>query len=336
MPIDNRHSKIDNTRVSFFDLASLTKPLVTAPLALAFLDLDADRRGELGFRDRREPLTVRQMLSHSAGLPPWLPYTGEPLAAQMRRGWPLGEVPLLKLAEPGRCTYSDLGYRLLAELLERETGVPWWRLGAAFTGLSPAPWRRPPPPMPAGPDQEAWGLAAPERPFPDPDPCLPHDANARAGMPGHAGFGAAATQLRAWLARWVEAGWPRRMAVQAAEGADGSRWGLGLQAALDGPGRFGRLLARVPAGAGGVHVLVQPRAELSAGAPDLEGRPGEPGEWWFHTGFTGPLLCVRPADGCCIALLCHRLDLEGRLLDLEQLRSRRWELLAGLVERIGR
>ena len=48
--------------MSFFDLASLAKPLVTAPLALAYLDLDSDRRGELGFRLRREPLTVLQAI----------------------------------------------------------------------------------------------------------------------------------------------------------------------------------------------------------------------------------------------------------------------------------
>jgi len=82
--------------MTFFDLASLTKPLVTAPLALAFLDLDADRRGQLGFRERKQPLTVRQLLSHSAGLPPWLPYTGEPLPAQLGRGWPDGGLPLLQ------------------------------------------------------------------------------------------------------------------------------------------------------------------------------------------------------------------------------------------------
>src|SRR5262245_45633517 len=76
-----------------FDLASLAKPLVTAPLAHAFLDLDADRRWALGFYDRRDPLTVRQLLSHSAGLPPWLPFTGEPLAAQLRRGFPVGAHP---------------------------------------------------------------------------------------------------------------------------------------------------------------------------------------------------------------------------------------------------
>lgn len=322
--------------MSFFDLASLAKPLVTAPLALAFLDLDADRRGQLGFLERREPLTVRQLLSHSAGLPPWLPYTGEPLATQMRRGWPLGEVPLLRVAEAGRATYSDLGYRLLAELLERETGISWKRLGAAFTGLSPAPWRRTPPPMPAGPDEEAWLLAAPpERRFPAAEPQLPHDGNARAGMPGHAGFGADATQLRAWLLRWVASSWPRRMAVPVAASVDGAHWGLGLQAALDGPGRFGRLLAKVPPGIGGVHVMVQPHSDLSAPAPSLEGPTGESGGWWYHTGFTGPLLCIRPVDGCCIAILCHRLDPGGSLLDLEQLRSRRWELLASLMNVIG-
>lgn len=319
----------------FFDLASLAKPLVTAPLALAFVDLDADRRGQLGFHDRREPLTVRQLLSHSAGLPPWLPFTGEPLAAQIRRGWPLGEVPLLRVAEAGRSTYSDLGYRLLADLLEMEAGLAWKRLGASFSGLLPAPWSRPPQPMPAGPDEEAWALAS-DAPFPVPDPHLPHDANARAGMPGHAGFGADAARLRAWLQRWVAAGWPARMAVPISESTDGAHWGLGLQAALDGPGRFGRLLAQVPPGIGGVHVLAHGRDDAPPLAPGLEGRPGNPSGWWYHTGFTGPLLCVRPADGCCIAILCHRLDPEGRLLDLETLRGRRWELLAGMVGRIGR
>ena len=125
----------------FYDLASLAKPLVTAPLALAFLDLDADRRWSLGFPDRPEPLTVRQLLSHSSGLPPWRPYTGEALAPQLRR--PVPEHPLLRAATPGLASYSDLNYRLLSELLEAETGVPFLRLGAA-SGLSPAPWTETP------------------------------------------------------------------------------------------------------------------------------------------------------------------------------------------------
>ena len=183
----------------WFDLASLAKPLVTAPLALARLDLDRDRRGQLGFAERAEPLTVRQLLSHSAGLPPWLPYTGEPLAGQLRRGFPEGAHPKLRRSVPGVSCYSDLGYRLLAELLEQETGSGFTALGAASSGLAPAPWATPPPYAPQGPDQEMWRLAEPGVPFPARDPHLPNDANARAGMRGHAGFAASPELLAGCL-----------------------------------------------------------------------------------------------------------------------------------------
>ena len=144
-----------STQLKFYDLASLAKPLVTAPLAHAYLDLDADRRWQLGFSDRESPLTVKQLLSHSAGLPPWLPYTGEPLAAQLRRTPLPGNHALLKTAEIGISMYSDLGYRLIAELLEMELGLSWKQLGAAASGLSAAHA-----PTPILPGHGAWGLGA--------------------------------------------------------------------------------------------------------------------------------------------------------------------------------
>lgn len=311
-----------------FDLASLTKPLVTATLAHAFLDLDADRRFVLGFHDRKAPLTVRQLLSHSAGLPPWLPFTGEPLAAQLRRGWPVGAHPLLASAGPGTSTYSDLGYRLLAELLEQELGVTWGRLGEVLTGLRVAPWTEPPRSVPPGPDGEAWGLAT-ANPFPASDPVHPHDANARAGMKGHAGFAGTEAEVRRWVRRWIAAGWPARMAVPTATSAEGAQWGLGLQRAFTGGGRFGDLLARVPAGVG-LRVVVSDTEALAIPAPPL-GPQGEPTDWWFHTGFTGPALMVRPRDGSAVVLLCHRSGPQGGLLDAEALRSRRWALLQEAV-----
>ncbi len=314
----------------FYDLASLTKPLVTAPLALAFLDLDADRRWSLGFPDRGTPLTVRQLLSHSSGLPPWRPFTGEPVAVQLRRDVP--EHPLLRAATLGLATYSDLNYRLLAEVLAAETGVPFARLGQAC-GLSAALWRMAPTEVPDGPDAVAWGLAT-ERPLPPRTPNLPHDANARAGMPGHAGFGTTAPQLRAALARWVAAGWPERMATVAAEGENGSRWGLGLQVAFAGGGRFGQLLSKIPAGAG-LHVLENATAAAPLAAPPLADQPGAASGWWFHLGYTGPALFFRPSDLSCIALLLHRRGPEGELLDAEALRARRWELLARFVGQSG-
>ena len=314
----------------WFDLASLAKPLVTAPLALAKLDLDLDRRGQLGFAARPEPLTARQLLSHSAGLPPWLPYTGEPLAQQLARS-PAGAHPKLRAGAVGVSLYSDLGYRLLAELLEKETGRPFAALGAESSGLAAAPWPSAPPFAPQGEDAQMWRLAEPALPFPPRDPYLPNDANARAGMRGHAGFAATPEAMRDALRRWLASGMPARMAVDTARGADGSRWGLGLQRALTGPGRFAQLLAAVPPGIGGLHLVVHRSDRLAPAAPALVDPPGEPSAFWFHLGYTGPALFFRPEDGLCLAILAHRMGPSGELLDAERLRARRWEILAQMV-----
>ena len=310
-----------------YDLASLAKPLVTAPLALACLDLEADRRWRLGFWERSEPLTVRQLLSHSAGLPPWRPFTGEGLAAQLRR--PVGEDPLLRSARVGESTYSDLGYRLVAELLEAELGLDWRTLGAAASGLSPWPWPSAPLALPPGRDREAWA-AATDVPFPEPVLGRPHDANARAGMKGHAGFAATAPQLRAVLGTWRA--WVPRMAVPTARTAEGQVWGLGLMNAQRGAGRFAELLRRVPKGCGGVHLIEDATESRPDPAPDLVGGPGEETDWWFHTGYTGPLLCVRPLDGCVLAVLAHRRGPGDELLTEAELRGRRWGALARLAD----
>ena len=240
----------------FFDLASLTKPLVTAPLVLQHLDLDADRRHQLGFEERTDPLTVRQLLSHSSGLPAWLPYTGEPLAEQLRRGMPEGH-PLFREGRQGLAVYSDLGYRLLAELLERETGRAFPELGLEATGLVPAPWEDSVEAIPDGPDAAAWTLAEPQCTLPSRAANLPHDANARAGMRGHAGFGCTPVQMKTWLRAWAGSRTPARMAVETARAADGTVWGLGLQRVFDGAWHFGQLLSRIPLGISG-----RPRVEL--------------------------------------------------------------------------
>ena len=315
-----------------FDLASLAKPLVTATLAHAFLDLDADRRWALGFHDRAEPLTARLLLSHASGLPAWRPFTGEPLAVQLRRPLDASAHPLFTRSSVGEAHYSDLNYRLLGELLELDLGLPWKPLGAAL-GLSPAPWTVAPALPPPGPDREAWALAT-DAPCPEPDPALPHDANARAGMIGHAGFGATAAQLEGFLGRWVGAGWPRRMAVEAARASDGTVWGLGLQRVMAGPGRYSALLEALPLGAVGIRVAEDATGAAPAPAPRLEGPPGPPSAWWMHTGFTGPALFFRPEDGACLGVLCHRRGPGGALLDLEDMRSRRWQVLEGLRARL--
>lgn len=136
---------------TLYDLASLTKPLVTAFLALYFLEKkqwrleDAPRRFIPGF-----PLavTLEQLLTHSAGFKPWYPF-------YLYR--PQGDLEQMVMAVdslPGsRVEYSDVGYILLRHLLERVSGTAFPELAAqvifaplglrdTFIGVPPALKRR--------------------------------------------------------------------------------------------------------------------------------------------------------------------------------------------------
>ena len=195
-----------------YDLASLTKMIVTAPIVLKYFDgrLDEDMTYRLGFTysnsDGLDPdtaageilklfpqnVTIRKLLSHSAGLPAWLPFLqGESLASQLARGFPAGKHPLLQAGTPNVSLYSDLNFRLLGQLIEEESGCSLSELGHQ-RGLKHAPWstesERLPICMPDGPDIEAWSIATDSRSSPVPrSPSLAHDATSRAGMTGHAG-----------------------------------------------------------------------------------------------------------------------------------------------------
>lgn len=106
-----------------FDLASLTKPLATAPLLLQLveegrLDLDApigDRIPLGAFSDA----TLRMLATHTSGLPAWRPLYRE---ARGIDGY-LAAIAALEPAVPrGEVLYSDLGYIVLGALCERVTG----------------------------------------------------------------------------------------------------------------------------------------------------------------------------------------------------------------------
>lgn len=312
-----------------FDLASLTKPLVTAPLALEYLDIECDQRDTLGFTTLQDgPLTVRQLLSHSAGLPPWLPYTGIPLSKQLQENIPWGIHPLLQKPAFGYACYSDLGFRLLAELIEHKTGADWYDLGKNITGLHSPPWSPPPYLPPAAEDKIAWHYATPEVPIPLPDPQWPHDINARAGMKGHAGFGADIALLEKWIKIWVDKYAPK-MVVETARARDGKRWGLSMWRVPDD--EFAELLYPVKEGIG-QKVWSTLDADWPSDIPSLPKCALYPSEWWMHTGFTGPVLFFRPRDRACFILLVHRCGPAGELLDHTTLRARRWWALARYQE----
>ena len=112
-----------------FDVASLTKPVATATSIMILVE-----RGLVALRDPvvkylpefapeggdREKVTVEQLLTHRGGLPPDDPielYTGTRAEIFARKYREPLEAP------PGtRFRYSDVGYEVLGELVERVSG----------------------------------------------------------------------------------------------------------------------------------------------------------------------------------------------------------------------
>lgn len=127
------HSVVEPYRVAnkldtIYDLASLTKPLVTTLLCsrrieLGELTLDSSVSHYLAEFDRtdKQMITVRELLTHTSGLPAWRPLylltDDEPERAA-------GAIASLDLEyKPGtRVVYSDLGFIALGILLEHLTG----------------------------------------------------------------------------------------------------------------------------------------------------------------------------------------------------------------------
>ncbi len=128
------HAVIDPYRITaslntIYDLASLTKPLVTGMLCAQLVE-----KGELTLdssvahylpefeRTDRQMITVRELLTHTSGLPAWRPLY---VLAENNRERALGVIANEALEyKPGtRVVYSDLGFIVLGFLLERLTGT---------------------------------------------------------------------------------------------------------------------------------------------------------------------------------------------------------------------
>lgn len=121
------------TRETFFDLASLTKILVTTPCWMKLCEgLPGILEEPLSawFSDVPEskaPITPRAILSHTSGLRPWRPYYLYAWPDEIRSERTLRAIlsePLLSRPETS-WAYSDLGFMLLAFIIERETGRPF-------------------------------------------------------------------------------------------------------------------------------------------------------------------------------------------------------------------
>lgn len=255
-----------------YDLASLTKPLVTSVLAMQSVE-----RGALGLdapvaayvpafqgEDRRG-ITVRQLLAHAAGLPAHRPYYERALAAPAadRRSMivRLAATEPLAYAPGERSLYSDLGFILLGEALELVTATRLDRLAARdITGrlaLRDTAF------VPIGEASPLVGRAvAPTERCPVRGRLVSgevHDLNAFAmgGVAGHAGlFGTAADVAAialALCAAWRDAGTDGGQPLVGREvvrefwrpaGVPGSLWRLGWDGPATGASLAGARIAR--------------------------------------------------------------------------------------------
>ncbi|WP_102126324.1 serine hydrolase domain-containing protein [Deinococcus planocerae] len=268
---------------TWWDLASLTKPLFTAREILrvveeGLLDLDDPLSAHLpDLAWMQETLlkarTLRQLLTHTAGLPAWAPlYTwGDATTIRAR----LLQEPW-RLRAPGEVVYSDLGYLLLGTVLERVRGVPLRAFGLD-EGLTFTPDRA----HSAATERCPWRGRVLRGET--------HDENAWAlgGVAGHAGlFGTLAGVLTQ------------------AKGLLRERWlSPAAQAAATRPQAGGRSLAFVAAQPG-----------WSGGSLCGERAFG-------HTGFTGTGLWVEPELGLAWVLLTNRVHPSRHgTLDIQALR----------------
>ncbi len=135
-----------------FDVGSITKLVVTTALAMTLVDrgqlrLDAPvQRWFADFAgDGKETVTVRDLLEHRGGLWEWWPtYVAGARSSADAVGC-VQRLPLRYQPRSGR-HYSDLGFMLLGEIVEREFAAPldvvaervlFAPLGMASTGFRP-------------------------------------------------------------------------------------------------------------------------------------------------------------------------------------------------------
>lgn len=138
------------TADTVFDLASLTKPIATALGTMILvdrheIDLDARASSYVPELAKLPPFTVRHLLLHTSGLPAVTPMSDWSDHDELLR-----RIGALRLkAEPGaRFVYSDVGFTVLKEIVERVSGASldafaaeeiFAPLGMTETGFLPPP-----------------------------------------------------------------------------------------------------------------------------------------------------------------------------------------------------
>lgn len=273
------------TAATRYDLASLSKVVGTLPSVLALItagDVSLDDPLERFFSQAgwfQSPslgqTTLRQLLTHTSGLPAWRPLFAE-VDNRLTALGSILQTPLERAAGP--VVYSDLGFMLLGAVVERVSGQRLDAFAQAQVfgplAMSATAYGVPAGVAVAATEDCGWRGRLLEGEV--------HDENAFVfgGVAGHAGlFGTAADvacYAQAWLrqdAPFASAELLREATLEHAVGDQGVRRGLGWQLAGEGS---------------------------SAGHAASTAAFG-------HTGFTGTSLWLDPAQDRFAVLLTNRV-----------------------------
>jgi uncharacterized protein YbbC (DUF1343 family)/thiamine biosynthesis lipoprotein ApbE/CubicO group peptidase (beta-lactamase class C family) len=309
------------TRDTLFDMASLTKPVVTATAIMLLVE-----EGKLRLTDHivrylpefdnhgKRAITVEQLLRHRAGLVPDNPLDDYKQGTE--RAWDR-IADLEPVAPPGeRFLYSDVGFLILGRLVERISGMPLDRFAAErifpIVGMTDAHFR----PIGGTNDDSLAPLsriAPTERETPGGKMLhgVVHDPRSRAlgGVAGHAGLFAAATDLASFAQTLLNGGLAPngrrllgpltvRAMIDAATTPEHQRRGLGWDIDTSYSGPRGSLFG-----------------------PESFG----------HTGFTGTSLWIDPETQTFVILLTSRLHPTGRKPAPTALRSELATIVASSI-----
>jgi len=310
--------KIPMTRFTIFDLASLTKPIATTTAVMRLVD-----RGALDLDDpvnrwipefsggEKDRVRVRDLLNHCSGLRAWEPlykeviktakkrnaYVGSPNAKQQV----LNRIHHSRLVYPpgAKSIYSDLGFILLGEIIERVSGQGLDRFCREQVfrplGLKRTFFIRTGKPHPgrfAATERSEWrrGIVVGQV----------HDDNAyvMGGIAGHAGLFGTAADLNRVSQSLLEALRGRNPFVSqkivesfvTRQITPGSSWALGWD---------------TPSG--------------SSGAPSSSGRFLS-ARSFGHLGYTGTSLWIDPEQDLTVILLTNRVHPSSRNIKIRKFR----------------
>jgi CubicO group peptidase (beta-lactamase class C family) len=312
---------------TIYDLASLTKVVVTTTLSMILVDegkLDLDARVHAFFPafsgPAKERVTVRHLLTHSGGLVWWAPLYKE---VQGKAAY-LERIVAMDLAyDPGaKSVYSDLGVVLLGDILERVSGTPSFEELARRRVLGPLGMRdtgyRPPPALLeriAPTESDPWRGRVVRGEV--------HDENAAAlgGVAPHAGLFGTAPDL-AHLAQMLLDGGSfagRRIVSRATVELFTERAGV--------PASSRALGWDTPADETGQRSSVPGEPGYSSAGTRLSARS------FGHTGFTGTSMWMDPERELYVVLLTNRVH---PTRDNNQIREVRAQVADAVVRALDR